>query len=360
MAGDDLDGQAWAGQLELLDTSTNACDVRRVLYTMSAERLFYTALISRKMSKTVSDFLDFLRRNEPEEDQFSTSDDVSDSGSTNSSDGGGDSGSDISVDLQEDVDMALVAAPGFNDLPLDLGIDVVTQLGYTDRVRLAGTSTASAMLVSEVLQHDAARILKPYNLDFGLIRLMQTATGTGIGGSTVTALIHGGRAFEPGDLDFVTGPGLGASVVDFLILTAGYEISGESIRKINVIESWTNNPLDAITNFHLTCVYGAWLANGFWHGYASLTTSGIAIATPSTLSTAQQRDLPKVQAVVNNDDVSPTQLTCWSMGGTGCENGILTRGGVTAASSSAKSSSRWLRVMRTFVARKIASWAAST
>ncbi|KAJ7175505.1 hypothetical protein C8R46DRAFT_838408, partial [Mycena filopes] len=129
---------------------------------------------------------------------------------------------------------------------------------------------------------------------------MQTATGTAISGSAVTALLRPTDPFLPVDLDFVARSrvGQGPRVVDFLILSARYKLVKDSAeyrnvnamgrmwtlkrgdRSINVLESLTLNPLDTISHFHLSCVYGAWFADGVWHGYMHLTTEGMAITTP--------------------------------------------------------------------------------
>jgi hypothetical protein len=50
-----------------------------VLYTMSAERLFDTSRLSSKLYRVVSDYLEFLRNNDLEEDEGSTDSDESNS-----------------------------------------------------------------------------------------------------------------------------------------------------------------------------------------------------------------------------------------------------------------------------------------
>jgi hypothetical protein len=49
--------------------------------------------------------------------------------------------------------------------------------------------------------------------------------------------------------------------------------------EIKIIESLTDNALDAVMHFHLTCVFGAWTADGVWYGYPDLTASLRSITT---------------------------------------------------------------------------------
>ncbi|KAJ7654698.1 hypothetical protein DFH06DRAFT_993666 [Mycena polygramma] len=109
--------------------------------------------------------------------------------------------------------------------------------------------------------------------------------------------------FDPLDLDIYTGRGGGFDVVQYLAKSGKYTLKAESptydfaagigkvytmrhhrtLKKINVIESLTKNPLDAIAHFHSTCVFGAWTASGFWHAYARLTFTGLTLTSPSRL-----------------------------------------------------------------------------
>ncbi|KAJ7165231.1 hypothetical protein C8R46DRAFT_900956 [Mycena filopes] len=221
---------------------------------------------------------------------------------------------------------------------------------------------------------------------------MLTATGAAISGSTVATLMSG-CMFTPEDLDFVVGIGLGIHVVDYLVIGANYVLSTDSSGyhnlngvhrvwtlmlgslKINVIESLSRNPLDVISFFHMTCVHGAWLANGLWHGYPGLTAHGLAITTPARFPIpsgvegklkvwqvvrkytargyrillgeyAEPHDCgdhfncPVTLRISDDEGCSYSPFphwtysvdavvhgpTVWSMAGTGCRHGILSRG----------------------------------
>jgi hypothetical protein len=288
------------------------------------------------------------------------------------------------------VDVFATASAGFINLPLEIGLDILDTLSHQERSRLRCVSTGSAHLSAMSLQSAAVHILSRFKLNFQDVHLMQTVMGTVISGSAVTALIR--PTFDPGDLDFVTGIGQGTTVVDFIMLAAHYEVTTNSDEylnaigigqmwtmkladtlQINVIESCTSNPLDLVTTFHLSCVYGAWFANGVWHGYPRLTAAGSAVTTPcrfpvglggldhhhnvwSVLHKYMQRgftitpgelplphdcgkDLhcPATLRMSNNsgcsfgafpvwaysDEAAAIPTTCWAMGGTGCRQGIL-------------------------------------
>ncbi|KAJ7158205.1 hypothetical protein C8R43DRAFT_847573, partial [Mycena crocata] len=124
-------------------------------------------------------------------------------------------------------------------------------------------------------------------------------TGCIISGSAVTSLVNAGQVFEPGDIDFYVRLSGGYDVVRYITKSGKYsgvqvttaydfvagigkvwalKLRGTEL-KINVIESLTDNPFDAVCHFHSTCVFGAWTLDGVWHGYPSLNLRGISITT---------------------------------------------------------------------------------
>ncbi|KAJ7025276.1 hypothetical protein C8F04DRAFT_1191625 [Mycena alexandri] len=182
-------------------------------------------------------------------------------------------------------------------LPTELALEVLREMPLADRSRLASTSHLGTILVADALQSTAIHLLLHFRLQFAMVCLLLTATGAAITGSAVTALMRVGSFFFPDDLDFVVGRGKGPWVANFLTL-AGYALVNEEAHylnadgiyrvwtmdldglKINVMESLSSNPLDIVAFLNLSCVYGAWFADGIWHGYPHLTTRGIAITTP--------------------------------------------------------------------------------
>ncbi|KAJ6494901.1 hypothetical protein C8R47DRAFT_1213561 [Mycena vitilis] len=284
-----LDVTTWKQQLLVLGQSVSLEQIRLILYTMSARRLFETAVVSRVHYSVVAEFLAFLAHNEIEED-------------TMSSDGSESSDSVDSDDLYTlfpppRVDSANPA--GMDDLPPELTLQIVRSLDFADRARLALASERSSDLVAYDLRASAERLLRHFQLQHDEVRLMQTATGTVIGGSTITALVAPHRPFTPGDLDCIVPCYKGHAVVDFLRMGSGYQVAATGLNfhgvphvnrlwtmekgslTINVVECSTANVLDIILCFHMSCVYGFWDADCVWHGYPGLTADGTAITSPT-------------------------------------------------------------------------------
>ncbi|KAJ6460682.1 hypothetical protein C8R47DRAFT_993915 [Mycena vitilis] len=132
---------------------------------------------------------------------------------------------------------------------------------------------------------------------------MQTATKSVISGSTIPALVASDIAFSPTDLDIYSPCRQGCNVVRFLRKGGKYRVVSVSDaydfvagigkvwtlrhrttrKKINIIESLSDRPLDSIAHFHSTCVFGAWTAQGLWHAYPHMTMQGLSMTTPTRL-----------------------------------------------------------------------------
>ncbi|KAJ6489222.1 hypothetical protein C8R47DRAFT_1215576 [Mycena vitilis] len=399
-----LDALSWAEQLQFMLNTDQRRSQRLVLYTMSPERLLNTAVLSDAMYPIVLDFLNFLRDNDPEEDELSEDESVA------------------AMDVEADSKLPtkpLHNVTGFAALPTEVSLNLVDQLQFFQKANLAGSCVTAAGVVAESLQHAAARILHRFKLDFATVRLMQTVTGTAISGSAVTALVR--PTFNPGDLDFITPHGVGLRVVGFLRGAAKYRVIADSNDypidarfrtmwtlmlgdnlKINVIESSTTNPLDCVTTFHMTCVYGAWFADCVWHAYAGLTERGTAITTPARFPIAEgvqrhravwrvlhkymargftislnELDEPHTCGVhldcpatprrstdrgcsvsrfpvwAYSADAPPLIPTSWSMGGTGCSKGIRCQDGEIITSSSYIADSQWFTRMRAYMSAAV-------
>ncbi|KAJ7492991.1 hypothetical protein B0H11DRAFT_2228318 [Mycena galericulata] len=198
--------------------------------------------------------------------------------------------------------------PNLSGMPPRVVLKVLQMLDIEDQIRLGQTCRSFATLASRALQDRAGDILKRFHLRFSEVRLLLTATKAVIAGSSVLAALSCVDISEPGDLDFFVKLGDGDVVVAFLNHAAGYrEVSSRSSydhsngitniwtleretgEKINVIAGYTNNPYDSIFLFHSTPVFGAWAADGMWHGYARATTSRVAITTPPLLPVSDLR-----------------------------------------------------------------------
>ncbi|KAJ6477467.1 hypothetical protein C8R47DRAFT_1220003 [Mycena vitilis] len=402
-----LDADAWDEQLKFIGGPASPYQRRLVLYTMSATRLFETALFSRRHFLVVAEFLNFVTTNEQEEDAMSVD------GSEHSLDaaiGTRDAGDIEGLDMQ-------LRPTGFQSLPTEIALVIVRNMKFSDRAHFAGASEYASDLVATTLHLNARRLLQKYKLCFAQIRLMQTATGAVIAGSTMTDMVATQPLLPSGDsIDIVAPSGKGHAVVDYLQLASSYTTRSQvsqynyatniarvwSLKShsltINVIESLTENVLDVVLNFKMTCVYGIWTAKGVWHAYPDLTEGGIAVTTPvkfplqetDTMVRRAWRALHKymaggmtialnelpMQHVCGMDlncpatvrlvgdkgcsfnafpswpydrEAEEIPLSCWTLAGTGCNQGILSTAGGTATVATANLHSEWNMLMRLYI-----------
>ncbi|KAJ7431848.1 hypothetical protein B0H11DRAFT_1941244 [Mycena galericulata] len=380
--------ETWEQQIQVLLSAPDNRDSRMILETMNPDLLLRTALYSEYLFRLVSSYLDFLTSDTSDEDAF-TDDESSDNGEEYIH----------SVLSSQANETTTPPAAGHNlgGLPNEIALRVLGSLTFPDKIRVARSSRHSANLVAVAVQDQATELLARFHLRFTDVRLLLSATGTIISGSAGLALFTAGPHFEPGDLDFFACAGFSGAIVKFLTMAAGYKqisVTGPydfakgvaKIRtlkrqhtgeKINVIEGYTDNPLDIVVRFHSTPVFVAWAADRVWHGNPQLTVAGIAITTPSHLpvdDTDQCRehvrgilakytgrgfnyslneyphqhicgvDLRCPATLRSSDDEGcltfnfpPWDLTpysfpfthvSWSMGGVGCSNGIRAGSGL--------------------------------
>ncbi|KAJ7181803.1 hypothetical protein C8R43DRAFT_1117143 [Mycena crocata] len=292
------DPAIWEAQTRFLTISEFGPEARLVLTLMSAGDLFQLASSSRKLYRTVSAFLFHLKDHRGEEDEYWMDD------SNSSGEGDSDNAYSVCSDLTSSSDRFEASRPGLVNFPTDVGDLLLRELGLVDQMRLSKACASTQDLVARELQRLVAVALAPFRLPYWEIRLLQTVTGTVVLGSTITSLLRRSTPFAPGDLDFYTAFSVGWDVIRFLRrsgkykvarMSADYKISAGIGRvwtlkevggehKINVIESLTHNPYDAIMHFHSTCVFGAWDAAKIWVGYPELTEAGISITAPSLLN----------------------------------------------------------------------------
>ncbi|KAJ7648256.1 hypothetical protein DFH06DRAFT_1135698 [Mycena polygramma] len=383
---------AWLDTLRFLASTPDGPDTRRVLSALNAQQLFRAALISRRLYGVVSEYLDHLKDCGVEsEDGFSDVDEEEDPPPTK-----------FVAGTRGEGGRSLV--PTVDTLPTELGHIILQDLDLADRLRFAQVSRNAALATADSLQAAAVAVLRRFDLRFGEIRLMQTATGALVGGSSVAAIMSASTSWPSSSFDVYTGRGSGWDVVRFLRKGGDYRLTHISsthnvlagIRKvftmrnhgtckvIHVIESLTNNPLDAIAHCPSTCVFGAWSARGVWHAYPRLTMAGVTITTPSRMplrdDLKRHRDVWRIvrrytergfRFVLDEYEQSHTcgralncpgtfrssddrgclfmpfpswdfdrdatvaRGTCWSLKGTGCPSGILAQSTIQSHSAHA-------------------------
>jgi hypothetical protein len=240
----------------------------------------------------------------------------------------------------------------------------------------------------------ASALLEKFDLRLTEVRLMQTATGAIISGSTISAFFI---PFDPNDIDIYTGKGVGFCVVRYFEKGGRYSVTKTSAsydfaagigkvwelrhvssgKKINVIESLSDNPLHSVLHFHLTCVYSTWDARKYWHGYPRLAMDGQAITNLSRFPLKEElknhmhawevlrkyklrgfrfsfdehlaphtcgvdTDCPATPRTSDDNgclsipwpswefdcEAKESKISVWTLGGSGCSSGIMSRAGL--------------------------------
>ncbi|KAJ7648262.1 hypothetical protein DFH06DRAFT_1135703 [Mycena polygramma] len=392
---------AWDYAVRFLARTPEGLPSRQVLSTMNARQLFGMATQSEKLYTVVANYLDFLKDGGL---------DVEDEASGSDMSSNGEDMSDDEVPQEEESNPNAAStdtskSSAVNRLPAELGLQILRDLPLVDRLRWARCNRDGALATAASLQEAAVSILSTFDLRFGEVRLMQTAMGSVISGSTIPHLMNAGNKFMPNDLDFYTPRRRGYDVSQFLQMGDTYDFAAgigkvftlqhsRTGRKINVIESLTDRPLDSLAHFHSTCVFGAWTARGLWHAYPRLTMDGFTMTTACRLPLRDDLEQHKrVWNVVNkytvrgfkflldefppahicgqhkscpmtirtsddagclsicfpswefNHDIVENRPTCWSLNGTGCQSGVLTR----ASSAVETSMSYWKWMIHRYV-----------
>ncbi|KAK6977631.1 hypothetical protein R3P38DRAFT_3221261 [Favolaschia claudopus] len=395
-----MDPPQWKMQIQNLLGDTSDDEKWMTIYTMTARQLFFVALECPVLFGMIRQFLEFVRLYDIEiESDKSMSDIEEDSSSEDMASESGSASDDVGGNNNESTEVswyvqAAENKTGFSDLPPEIGLRVLQTIDYAGRCCFAKTSKYSAALVAEALRNSAVTLLAGFALVLEEIRLMQTATGAAITGLAVVVLARPEYVFpEMSRLEIVAPVSEGASVVDFLRLAAPYELTAnreEDMSLVNVTQVWTlqlgyrsilvfesatHNPLDVILQSPLSCLHGAWTANGLWLAYPAITTTGSFTSTSQRFDVSsplpthrkmwelmrtftrlgdvfylQGLTFPHVCGVdpscpatlrVSHDGsclTSPfpkwtytaaahrVHSTCWTMGGTGCARGSLLHG----------------------------------
>ncbi|KAK7027680.1 hypothetical protein R3P38DRAFT_2776741 [Favolaschia claudopus] len=196
----------------------------------------------------------------------------------------------------ETVDDEQHAVATIQDLPVDIGTDIFQRLTFDDQMAIALTSASFMSLMSSNLFTACEALTSSFGLSFKGVRMMQTATGTAIAGSSTVSLMRL-SGFTPGDIDFYAPAERGRFVVSFME-RFGYSVTNKDTQyftvrgikqiwilhnaakqMINVIECRSANPIHTIVTFHSTAVMSALLPGGLWHAYPSLTLSQFNMTT---------------------------------------------------------------------------------
>ncbi|KAJ6510121.1 hypothetical protein C8R47DRAFT_1065331 [Mycena vitilis] len=202
----------------------------------------------------------------------------------------------------------------FKEMPLEVIETLLILLPMRDRIMFGSTCRLHRAVANRALLSVAAACLRPYSLTLVDLRFLQSCTRATISGVVLKRMLRVGsdcRRLGTGSRDAlpVTAPALdvycakfeGMQVAEFISMATGYTrgpyiafLDTDAIRvahtltkagapNINVFESRTPNPLDAILRLPTTADMGAWLLDRIWHGYPRPTFEGSAMTTPTRL-----------------------------------------------------------------------------
>ncbi|KAJ7639689.1 hypothetical protein DFH06DRAFT_1332768 [Mycena polygramma] len=189
-------------------------------------------------------------------------------------------------------------------VPPEIVEEILLLSSMKTRIAFGQTSVLNRHLACNATRMTCCTAIQRYRLTYADVHFLQEAVGVIISGSTVTRLFNDDNDFTPGDLDIYCPDGRGLDIASYLATCAGYITlrrsddydNAQGIRsvawlinpanedsKINIIESLSDNAIDAVLHFHSTAVMGAWVAGGLWHAYPKATFANIALTSPDRL-----------------------------------------------------------------------------
>ncbi|KAJ7021404.1 hypothetical protein C8F04DRAFT_1273761 [Mycena alexandri] len=314
---------AWEYALWFLSNTTVGPGTRRVMATFDSKQLFRAALLSKNLYDKVVNYLEEPEDAEGDNSSTASTSSLASCGEevTLSSDDDGAKefnwdGYEAVVNMVHNGEERPACGPAVEDLPPEVSLQILASLTFAERLSFARASPVVALHVAQAIQDETVSLLKAFGLRPRSVRLMQVATGTLISGSFVPAMMTGN--FEPKDIDFYMPRAAGGDVALFFKKSGDWSQIGMSPtynfasgigrvytmrhrrteKKINIIELLTLNALDAVVQFHSTCVMGAISADTFWHGYPDTTLAGVTITSvarmPLTKDVAQQTQTWKI------------------------------------------------------------------
>lgn len=193
---------------------------------------------------------------------------------------------------------------------MEILADIVLRLSIVDRQNFGATSRLHRTIVGGVLMRIAGESLRPFNVSLQDVRFLQSCKSTIISGPTVRRLFYLGPDLRKDaedrrpakSLDFYCATGEQYFVASFLKHATGYDYPhynveiapGSGIRHasrlikpncpdINIFETHSTNPLDAILHLPTTADICAWTLDRIWHGYPAITVRGHTVTTPTRL-----------------------------------------------------------------------------
>ncbi|KAJ7178671.1 hypothetical protein C8R43DRAFT_1118042 [Mycena crocata] len=187
---------------------------------------------------------------------------------------------------------------------------IVVRLSIPDRQRFGQTCRFHQAVVNRLLLLLAAHSLRSYGLSVLDVQFLQFCTKAMIAGSVLNRMLYwprqtlreGGRSPASLSLDFYCRSQEGSSVATFLAhvtgrtigaydgdihgnegIWDGYTLADNGAFNINVLEAWSESPMDAVLQLPTTADLNIWSLDRFWIPYPASTFSRRAMTTPARL-----------------------------------------------------------------------------
>lgn len=181
------------------------------------------------------------------------------------------------------------------------------ELDWSDRVRLAKTARRFRERHTVWIHAKITKILAPYGLEWGDLKLVQAATDMVISGSVIATIIH--QSFRPNDIDLYCYYGMADRAFQYLeSITLFHEgdrddllhvdkkgimrirtLIGPAGRMLRLMETLAADSRKVIAGtFHSSPTRGAIEWDCFSHFEANMVTKGLAMTSPSMLRLAVQ------------------------------------------------------------------------
>ncbi|KAJ7157053.1 hypothetical protein C8R43DRAFT_1125605 [Mycena crocata] len=210
----------------------------------------------------------------------------------------------------------------FHRIPNEMLCEIVNLLTIRDKIRFGTTSKLHRSIVNRTLYTTASRCLRAFDTSIIDMQFLQSCTGTLVAGFVLKNLLgilpeYHKIEFQEKEagrntLDLYCAAFKGPAVANFMHNATGYShavyeggfdavnairrvysLNDRGMPRINIFETYSDQPIDAILCLPTTADIGAWMLDRIWHAYPEATLCGITMTTPNRLPVrtlpAQQR-----------------------------------------------------------------------
>ncbi|KAJ7715983.1 hypothetical protein B0H16DRAFT_1741605 [Mycena metata] len=162
--------------------------------------------------------------------------------------------------------------------------NILECLDLRDRIHLAATASRFYHWNTVFDQMQVTRMVEPYGLCYGDLKLAQAATGMVLSGLMLAALVH--LPFTPNDLDMYVHYTRGDDLVTYIerISHRVRYLRAPDNRLINIVETLADDPRKCVAaTFHSSTTRGFVEWDRICHYEANFATRGLAMTSPAAM-----------------------------------------------------------------------------